>query len=110
MKCGILRRPKKYVNTWLKNKEEASSWPSHVGNDPIKQKRHLTAYEAKEGIKLDCAKIKNPGLRTLAKMMLNSMWGKFGQRTNKMQVQEFYDPQKFAAFHESDQYDIRYVC
>ena len=69
-----------YVNTWLKIKEEASGWPSHVGNDPIKQKRHLTAYKAKEGIKLDRAKIKkNPGLRTLAKMMLNSMWGKFGQ-------------------------------
>ena len=47
-----------YVNTWLKIKEEASGWPSRVGNDPIKQKRHLTAYEAKEGIKLDCAKIK----------------------------------------------------
>ena len=42
-------------------------------------------------------------------MMLNSMWGKFAQRTNKTQVQEFYDPQKFAAFHESDRYGIRYV-
>ena len=101
---------KPYVNTWLKIKEEASGWPGHVGNDPIKQKQHLTAYETKEGIKLDCAKLKkNPGLRTLAKMMLNSMWGKFGQRTNKTKVQEFYDPQKFAAFHESDRYDIRYV-
>ena len=88
-----------YVNTWLKIKEEASGWPPHVGNDPTMQHQHLADYETREGIKLDPAKIqKNPGLRTLAKMMLNSMWGKFGQRTNKTQVQEFDDPQKFTAF------------
>lgn len=29
---------------------------------------------------------KNPGLRSLAKLMLNSFWGKFGQRLNQTQV------------------------
>ena len=49
----------------------------------------LDDYRDKEGIELGPEKIeKNPGLRTLAKMMLNSMWGKFGQRTNKTQVRE----------------------
>ena len=52
---------------------------------------------------------KNPGLRTLAKMMLNSMWGKFGQRTNKTQVWEFDDPQKFSTFCNSDALQIKYV-
>ena len=99
-----------YVNTWLKIKEEASGWPPHVGSDPTLQCQHLTDYETREGIKLDPTKIqKNPGLCTLAKMMLNSTWGKFGQRTNKTQVQEFDDPQKFTAFLESDKFDIRYV-
>ena len=42
-------------------------------------------------------------------MMLNSMWGKFGQRTNKTQVKEFDDPMTFSKFHESDKFDIRYV-
>ena len=42
-------------------------------------------------------------------MMLNSMWGKFGQRQNKMQVREFTDPQAFHEFLDSDQNDIRYV-
>ena len=32
---------------------------------------------------------KNPGRRSLAKMMLNTMWGKFGQRSNKTQVLEY---------------------
>lgn len=44
-------------------------------------------YEVKEGIKFDCVKIKkNFGLCILVKMMFNLMWGKFGQRINKMQV------------------------
>ena len=99
-----------YVNTWLKIKEEASGWPEHVGNDPVKQQEHVANYYAKEKIQLDPAKInKNPGLRTLAKMMLNSMWGKFGQKPNKTQVKEFDDPVKFHEFHDSDKYDIRYV-
>ena len=42
-------------------------------------------------------------------MMLNSMWGKFGQKTNKTQVREFDDPVTFSNFHESDKYDICYV-
>ena len=52
---------------------------------------------------------KNPGLHTLAKMMLNSMWGKFGQRTNKTQVREFDDPKKFPTFCISDTLQIKYV-
>ena len=42
-------------------------------------------------------------------MMLNSMWGKFGQRTNKTQIKEFGDPMRFSAFHESYANDICYV-
>ena len=35
-------------------------------------------------------------------MMLNSMWGKFGQRLNKTQVQTFDDPQAFHQFLDTD--------
>ena len=52
---------------------------------------------------------KDPGLRPLAKMMLNSMWGKFGQRPNKTQVKEFVDPVEFHKFLDSVKYDVRYV-
>ena len=37
--------------------------------------------------------------------MLNSMWGKFGQRTDKTQVQEFDDPRKFTEFLEINKYE-----
>ena len=101
---------KEYVNTWLKIKEEASGWPEYVGNDPDKQQKYLDNYYGKEKIPLEPAKIeKNPSLRTLAKMMLNSMWGKFGQKPNKTQVKEFDDPIQFHEFHDSDKYDICYV-
>ena len=40
----------KSVDTWLKIKEEASGWPSHVGEDPEKQRRYVDDYYAKEGI------------------------------------------------------------
>ena len=99
-----------YVNTWLKIKQEASGWPSWVGNDVAKRHQYIQEYYEREGIRLDYHKIeKNPGLRTLAKMMLNSMWGKFGQRLNKTQVMEFTDPEAFHRFLNSDSIDVRQV-
>ena len=63
-----------------------------------------------EGIQLEPDNIKkNPGLRACTKMMLNSMWGKFGQRDNLMQRKVFYDSQPFQMFMDSDQHDVRYV-
>lgn len=38
-------------------------------------------YSLREGIQLDRDNIaKNPALRSIAKLLLNSFWGKFGQR------------------------------
>ena len=37
------------------------------------------------------------------------MWGKFGQHTNKTQVWEFDDPQKFSSFCNSDTLQTKYV-
>jgi len=43
---------------------------------------------AKMGIDLDIERIRvNPGKRAVAKLCLNSLWGKFGQRTNKTQTE-----------------------
>ena len=49
-----------------------------------------------EGIEQDSNKIeKNPGLRSLAKLMLNSVWGKFGQCPNQTQVTTCTKPSEF---------------
>ena len=99
-----------YVNTWLKIKQEASGWPSWVGEDETKRQEYIQEYFGQEGIRLDYHKIeKNPGLRTLAKMMLNFLWGKFGQRLNKTQIQAFDDPKAFHQFLDTSTMDVRHV-
>ena len=98
-----------YVNTWLKIKVEASGWPSGCDTEEQRQ-AYVEDFERHEGIHLDPTKIAyNPGRRSLAKLMLNSLWGKFGQRDNLMQVKPFFDPLPFQLFMDSDQHDIRYV-
>ena len=66
---------KEYVNTFLKIKQEASGYPKDCVTDEQKQ-AYINEYYEQEGIRLDPEKIAyNPGLRSLAKLMLNSLWG-----------------------------------
>ena len=74
---------KHYVDTWLQKKQEAAGWPRWCVTEEKKQ-QYLSQYREKEGIDLDYESIqKNPGRKQTAKLMLNSFWGKFGQRPNK---------------------------
>ena len=83
-----------YVNTWLKIKTEASGWPANYTTEEEKED-YIRRFEAKEGIPLEYVKIKkNPGLKATAKLMLNSFWGKFGQRENLPQVEQCTTPQE----------------
>ena len=100
---------RKYVDTWLRLKEEASGFPANC-TTPEQRQQHCEDYEAHEGIELDIDNINhNPGKRTVAKLMLNSMWGKFGQRTDRTQLREFTRAQEMHEFLASAKYDIRYV-
>ena len=64
-----------YVNMFLKIKQEASGYPKHCVTDEQKQ-QYIDDYYEHEGIRLDPNKIVyNSGLRWLAKLMLNSLWG-----------------------------------
>ena len=66
----------KYVNSFLKLKAEASGYPPGVVTEEAKR-AFIAEFYQREGIRLDYANIKhNPGLRSLAKLMLNSFWGK----------------------------------
>ena len=68
---------KEYVDTFLKIKQEASGYPKDCVTDEQKQ-RYIDDYYEHEGIRLDPDKIEyNPGLRYLAKLVLNSLWGKY---------------------------------
>ena len=66
-----------YVNLYLKRKQEASGYPKHCVTDEQKQ-QYIDEYYEHEGIRLDPNNIEyNPGLRWLAKLMLNSLWGTY---------------------------------
>ena len=72
-----------YVNKFLKAKQESAGWPSDCVTDQQKE-AYIAEYEVHEGIKLDSDKIEvNPGRKAVAKVMLNSFWGKFGEADNK---------------------------
>ncbi len=71
---------KSYVNCFLKIKQEASGLPKEVQSDESIAK-YIELYKEKEQIVLEKDKIKkSTALRSLAKLMLNSLYGKFGQR------------------------------
>lgn len=67
-------------------------------------------YYDKEGVRLDYNNIrKNKGLRALAKLMLNSFWGKFGQRSNMAQVDMVEDPTEYFDKLTSDSEEVTCV-
>ncbi|EFN85139.1 hypothetical protein EAI_03501, partial [Harpegnathos saltator] len=73
-----------YINCFLQLKQEASGWPIECEeNDENAKECYLRVYKQIEGVVLDRRNIaRNPGLRSVAKLCLNSFWGKFGQRYN----------------------------
>ena len=79
-----------YVNTWLQIKQESAGWPRWC-QTPEQKQQYKRLYKAKEGITLQNME-KNPGRKQVAKLMLNSFWGKFGERTNKSKVLQVKTP------------------
>ncbi|CAH3127305.1 unnamed protein product [Porites lobata] len=101
-----------YDGTFVKAvKQEADGWPSpEVAKDPALQIEYLEEFRRVEGVILDPAKIeRNEGRRTLGKLMANSFWGKFGQRTNKTQVTTCKDPESFFDLFLDGERDIHRI-
>ncbi|XP_022201924.1 uncharacterized protein LOC120353948 [Nilaparvata lugens] len=84
---------KGYIRDFMKIKLETSPWQK----DFKTVEEYMVAVKNGVGIELDQNMIvDNPGKRAVAKICLNSLWGKFGQRTNMTQTKyvteafEFY--------------------
>lgn len=61
----------------LKIKQESSGWPTNCDTSEQKEE-YIREYFDREGIKLDPDLIsKNPGRRQVAKLALNSLWGRY---------------------------------
>ena len=84
---------KTYIRRFMKIKNESSKYD-------FKTKEEGTNFKAriKDNLDFDIEKFEfNAGLRSIAKLCLNSLWGKFGQRSNMShtkyvtEVSEFYE-------------------
>ena len=95
---------KGYVSQFLKIKQEASGKPAWCKTESDLDK-YIKDYHKKQGILLDRDKIQyNPGLRAIAKLCLNSLWGKFGQRLNMPKNEIISDSNKFTKIMFNDEY------
>jgi len=95
---------KGYVSQFLKIKQEASGKPPWCKTETDLEK-YIKDYHKNQGILLDRNKIEtNPGLRAIAKLCLNSLWGKFGQRLNMPKNEIISDSNIFTKIMFNDQY------
>ncbi|CAH1104349.1 unnamed protein product [Psylliodes chrysocephalus] len=83
------------MNCFIRLKQESSDWPKHCRTQAEKEK-YIERFFERENVKLEFSQIiDNPGLRSLAKLMLNSFWGKFGQRQNQSRTSIINNPAEF---------------
>ena len=107
-KCGGLFA--EYINLFAKIKTESSNFPSWVKTEADKDV-YISNFEKYEGVLLDKTAIcHNSGLRSLAKLCLNSFWGYLGKSDSFVQdkfyndggnfIKDFIDPGKdISDFH-----------
>ncbi len=73
-----------YVNTFLKLKLESTGYPSYIKTDLQKQE-YIEEINQRENIQLDPNNIKkNPQMKTISKLFLNSLYGYFYYITTAM--------------------------
>ncbi|KAK2834690.1 hypothetical protein Q7C36_015391 [Tachysurus vachellii] len=87
-----------YIKMFLKTKQESSGYPSWVVDESTKRE-YIQNYERNEGIKLEEKNINvNPAKRSVAKLALNSLWGKMCQRPDRSNTTLIRDPAEFLNF------------
>ena len=87
-----------YFNALLKLKDEASGYPSWV-RTPNDEDRYIVSFKQSEGILLDKDSIKfNAAKQGLAKLCLNSLWGKMTENPRITQTKLISDPQELYRF------------
>ena len=91
---------KEFVSTFLKIKVEASGEPSFYNlKDKTKRIKWEQDHLNKYGFIPKPEKTENSGLRAIAKMILNSLWGKFGQRPD-MPTDKYIAPDKMKEWYK----------
>ncbi|KAE8580551.1 hypothetical protein XENTR_v10024459 [Xenopus tropicalis] len=96
----------KYIKVHLRDKQEASGYPSWC-TDAKKKQQYIDDYYEKEGVLLRKEHIEqNPAKRQIAKLFLNSLWGKFGQKSNLPSTCIITDPDVLFKYAFLPQYEV----
>ncbi|XP_055380657.1 uncharacterized protein LOC129611502 [Condylostylus longicornis] len=97
------------MDKFLKIKQESSDWPKTCVNKELKQ-QYIEDFFERENIKLDENKIcANPGKRSVAKLILNSFWGKFGQKENQTQTEIIKTPANFYTLMTDPNKEVHHI-
>lgn len=101
-----------YVNYFFQLKQEAEGWKKLGGsseNPSIEEQNELVErlYQQNGNLaRIRPEKVKkNAVLRSLAKLYLNSLWGKFAQKSSKTQHSTIYGTQQFLELWNNTQID-----
>jgi hypothetical protein len=87
-----------YINSFPKLKAQASGYPSWVRTQEGED-RYIQSFEESEGIRLDKDVIGHKAAkRALAKLCLNSMWGKMTERNNRVRTKMISEPRELYRF------------
>lgn len=96
-----------YIDVFLKIKQEASGWPEWCKTEAHRSK-YINDFFTAEGILLDHSKInKNPGLRYVAKALLNCLWGRYAMNVNRNQTDIVKCAKDFYYIMCNPNYDVK---
>jgi len=99
-----------YINNFLKLKAEASGYPGWVRSPPDEE-LYIESFWKNERIKLDRESSKsNAAKRSLAKLCLNSVWGKLTERNDRTQTKVNSEPKDLYSFLATPGIDVMYLA
>ena len=95
-----------YINEFFKLKTEASGFPADRVDDESRD-RYIAEFERVEGVKLHRDRVNvNPSLRSVAKLCLVSLWGKFGQQEDKSTTEVIDSPTRLHELLLSPRHEV----
>ncbi|KAG8147991.1 hypothetical protein E2320_023048 [Naja naja] len=102
----MLKNNEDYINMHLRQKQEASGYPDWCKTEEDKE-RYVRDYKKNEGVQLCREHIEyNPAKRQIAKLFLNSLWGKFGQSTNHLTTTVVTEPEELFMYLFVPYYEV----
>ena len=95
-----------YINTFHRLKTSADGFPTRF-QTPEEKKDYLRLMKIGDNIDLNMYEVKKePGVRSVAKALLNNLWGRQAINMTKSQVMYFTEPDKFYKILRSHKYSV----